>query len=112
MMKDTIISLSQKNRNNKFLKNKIEIKCKCGFSEKMTYFDFLSGGEFNIGKPTQAVSPYISESIYDETISITPLYLSRKCPSCGEDLSAVFPISLENLIPMLQLAPPDPLMYG
>ena len=111
-MKDTIISLSQKNRNNKFLKNKIDIKCKCGFSEKITYFDFLSGGEFDIGQTIQTVSTYISESIYDETIRVTPLNLSRKCPVCGEKIMAVFPISLENLIPMMQMAPPDPLMYG
>ena len=111
-MKDTIISLIQKNRNNRFLKNKIELKCKCGFSEKITYYDFLSGGEFDIGQTIQTVSTYISESIYDETIRVTPLNLSRKCPGCGEKITAVFPISLENLIPMMQMAPPDPLMYG
>ena len=111
-MKDTIISLIQKNRNNRFLKNKIELKCKCGFSEKITYFDFLSGGEFDIGQTTQTVSTYISESIYEEMIRVTPLNLSRKCPICGEEIKAVFPISAENLIPMLQMAPPDPLMYG
>ncbi len=111
-MKDTIISLSRKNRTNNFLKNKIELKCKCGFSEKITYYDFLSGGEFDIGQTTQMVSTYISESIYDETIRVTPLNLSRKCPACGEEIRAVFPISVENLIPMLQMAPPDPLMYG
>ena len=111
-MKDTIISLSQKNRNNTFLKNKVVLKCKCGFCEKITYYDFLSGGEFDIGQTTQIVSPFISESIYNETIQVTPLNLSRKCPSCGNEITAVFPISLENLIPMLQLQPPDPLMYG
>ncbi|CAG1002065.1 MAG: hypothetical protein OIN86_03755 [Candidatus Methanoperedens sp.] len=111
-MKDTIISLIKKNRNNYFLKNKIELKCKCGFSEKVTYYDFLSMGEFDIGQTTQTISTYISESIYDETIRVTPLNLSRKCPVCGEGITAIFPISLENLIPMLQMAPPDLLMYG
>ena len=111
-MKETIISLIEKNRNNKFLKNTIELKCICGFGEKITYFDFISMGKFDIGQTTQAVSTYISESIYDEMIRITPLNLSRKCPECGEEIKAVFPISLENLIPMLQMEPPDPLMYG
>lgn len=111
-MKDMIIALLQKNRNNQFLKNKVNMKCKCGFCERITYYDFLSGGEFEIGQTIQTVSPFISESIYDETIRVTPLHLSRKCPSCGEEITAVFPVSLENLIPMLQLQPPDPLMYG
>lgn len=111
-MKDTIISLSQKNRNNKFLKNKLELRCKCGFSEKLTYYDFLAGGEFNIGQPSSIVSPFISESIYDETINVTPLQLSKKCPACGEEMTAVFPLSLEELIPILKSQPPDPQMYG
>ena len=111
-MKDAIISLLEQNKNNKFLKNTIELRCKCGFSEKITYYDFLSGGKFEIGTPTHTVSPFISESIYDETISVTPLQLSRKCPLCGENMVAVFPISLENIIPLLQSKPPDLLMYG
>ncbi len=111
-MIDTIISLSQKNKKNNFLKNKIELKCKCGFSEKITYYDFLSEGKFEIGETSQTVSPFISESIYDETIRVTPLTLSKKCPICGQEIRATFPISLENLIPMLQMQPPDPLMYG
>lgn len=111
-MKDSIISLSQKNRNNKFLKNKIELRCKCGFSEKLTYYDFLAGGEFNIGKPSSILSPFISESVYDETITVTPIILSKKCPACGKELTAVFPLSLEELIPILQSQPPDPHMYG
>ncbi len=112
MMKDTIISLSQKNRNNKFLKNKIEICCECGYSDNLSYYDFLSRGEFDFGQPVPILSPFISESIYDETINVTPLQLTRKCPSCGKDIVVVFPLSLENLIPMLQSQPPDPLMYG
>lgn len=111
-MKDTIISLLKKNRDNKFLKNKVELKCKCGFSEQITYYDLIVGGEFEIGETIQTISPFISEFIYDEMIRVTPLNLSRKCPSCGEKITAPFPISLENLIPMLQMAPPDPLMYG
>lgn len=111
-MKDTIISLSQKNRNNRFLKNKIELRCKCGFSEKLTYYDFLAGGEFNIGQPSSIVSPFISEYIYDETINVTPLQLSKKCPACGEEITAVFPLSMEDLISILQSQPPDPQMYG
>ncbi|MCX9083722.1 MAG: hypothetical protein OIN87_02865 [Candidatus Methanoperedens sp.] len=111
-MKDAIISLMDQNKKNKFLKNTVELRCKCGFSEKITYFDFLSGGEFEIGKPTRTVSPFISESIYEETISVTPLMLSRKCSSCGEIIVTVFPISLENIIPMLRSGPPDLLMYG
>lgn len=111
-MKDMIISLSKKNRKNTFLKNIIELKCICGFSEKISYYDFLSGGEFEIGQTILTVSPYISESIYDETIRVTPLNLTRNCPSCREKIAEMFPISLENLIPMLQMQPPDPLMYG
>lgn len=111
-MKDSIVSLSQKNRNNKFLKNNIELRCKCGFSEKLTYYDFLAGGEFNFGQPSSILSPFISESIYDETIIVTPINLSKKCPACGKDLTAVFPLSLEELIPILQYPPPDPQMYG
>ncbi|MBU4492510.1 MAG: hypothetical protein KKD69_08625 [Euryarchaeota archaeon] len=112
MMKDTISSLSQKNRNNKFLKNKIELRCKCGYSEKLTYYDFLAAGEFNIGQTTPTLSPFISEAIYDETINVTPLLLSKKCPVCGEEMTAVFPLSIEDLIPILQSHPPDPQMYG
>ncbi|MFZ2410084.1 MAG: hypothetical protein WAW23_00790 [Candidatus Methanoperedens sp.] len=111
-MKDSIISLLPKNRNNKFLKNKIELRCKCGFSEKLTYYDFLVGGEFNIGQPSSILSPFISESVYDETIIVTPLNFSKKCPACGKDLTAVFPLSLEELMPILQSQPPDPHMYG
>ncbi|HEY9205911.1 MAG TPA: hypothetical protein VIO58_08315 [Candidatus Methanoperedens sp.] len=111
-MKEILISLSQKNRNNNFLKNKIEIRCKCGYSEKLSYYDFLTGGEFNIGQPTHTISPFISETIYDETIQVTPLYLSKKCPLCGGEITAVFPLSLENLITILQSRPPDPQMYG
>ena len=111
-MKDVISSLLEQNKNNKFLKNTIELRCKCGFSEKITYYDFLSGREFEKGKPVHTISPFISESIYDEMISVTPLQLSRKCPSCNEDIIIVFPISLENIIPMLQSKPPDLLMYG
>ncbi len=111
-MKDTIIELSKKNRDNKFLKNKVELRCKCGFSEKLTYYDFLAGGEFEIGQPAPVLSPFISETIYDETVNVTPILLSKKCPACGEDISAIFPLSVENLIPILQSKPPDPQMYG
>ncbi len=111
-MKDSIISLLQKNRNNKFLKNKIELRCKCGFSEKLTYYELLAGGEFNFGQPSSILSPFISESIYDENITVTPLNFSKKCPACGEEITAVFPLSLEELIPILQSRQPDPQMYG
>lgn len=111
-MKELVISLSHKNRNNKFLKNKIELRCKCGFSEKLTYYDFLAGGEFSIGQPSSILSPFISESVYDETITVTPVSVSKKCPACGELITAVFPLSLEELIPILQSQPPDPHMYG
>ncbi len=111
-MKETIISLVQQHRNNQFLKNELELKCVCGFSEKISYYNFLLKGEFDIGPPIQTISPFISESIYEEAITITPLYLSKKCQSCGTEIKAIFPVSLENLIPMLQLQPPDALMYG
>ncbi len=111
-MNDAINSLLQKNRNNKFLKNKIELRCQCGYSEKITYYDFLAGGEFNIGQPASIISPFISESVYDETINVTPIHLSRKCPSCGEPISVVFPLSLEDLVHILHSQPPDPQMYG
>lgn len=111
-MKEILISLSKKNRHNRYLKNKLELRCKCGFFENITYFDLLTGGEFNIGQPVATISPFISESVYDETINVTPLYFSIKCPECSEEISVVFPLSLENLISMLQSQPPDPLMYG
>ncbi|WP_048093974.1 hypothetical protein [Candidatus Methanoperedens nitratireducens] len=112
MMKEEIISLSQKARNNIFFKNKIELRCNCGHSEKITYYEFLTGGEFNIGQATSTVSPFISETIYDETISVTPLYLSKRCATCDEELTVVFPIALEALILILRSNPPDPQMYG
>ncbi len=102
----------RKSKKNNFLKNKIEFKCKCGYSEKLSYYDFLTGGEFKIGKAIPTISPFISETIYDETINVTPLYSSKKCPQCGEEITTVFPLSLENLIPILQSHPPDPQMYG
>jgi hypothetical protein len=111
-MKELLVSLSQKNRYNRFLKNKVEFRCKCGHSETLTYYDFLTGGEFDIGQPASIISPFISESIYDETISATPIFLTKKCPDCGEEIAAVFPLSLENLISLLQMQPPDPQMYG
>jgi len=111
-MKDTVISLAKKNRNNNFLKNKLELKCRCGYSEKLTYYDFLAGGEFNIGQPYSVISPFISEFVYEETISVTPLNLSKKCPACGEEINAVFPLSLEELIHLLKSQPPDSQMYG
>ena len=111
-MKEMIVSLSQKNRYNRFLKNKIELSCKCGYLETITYYDFLAGGEFEISQHASIVSPFISESIYDETITVTPIHLTKKCPDCGEDITTVFPLSVENLIPILQVPPPDPQMYG
>ena len=111
-MKDLLVSLSQKNRQNRFLKNSIELRCKCGYIEKMTYYDFLAGGEYNFGQPLSVVSPFISESIYDETIIATPILLTRKCPDCGEEIPAVFPLSLENIISILKMQPPDLQMYG
>ncbi|VVB88429.1 Uncharacterised protein [uncultured archaeon] len=111
-MKDSVISLAQKNRNNRFLRNKIELLCACGFSEKLSYYDFLTGGEFDIGQPTATISPFISESVYDETINVTPLHATRKCPACGKEIIVVFPLSLENIITILQAQPPDPQMYG
>ncbi len=111
-MKEVLVSLSEKNRYNRFLKNKVELKCKCGYEEAMSYYDFLAGGAFEFGQPAHIISPFISESIYDETITATPIQLTKKCPVCGEEIIAVFPISLENLIPILQMEPPDPHMYG
>lgn len=111
-MKEQLVSLSQKNRYNKFLKNKVELRCKCGYIETLSYYDFLAGGEYNFGQPVSIVSPFISESIYDETITATPILLIKKCPDCGEEITAVFPLSVENLIPILQVQPPDPNMYG
>jgi len=110
-MKEILISLSKKNKNNKFLKNKFEIKCKCGYSENVTYYDFLAGGRFDLGQPAAIISPFISEYVYDETINVTPLTLLKECPVCGEKMIAVFPLSLENLISILQSQPPDPQMY-
>ncbi len=111
-MKEQLVSLSQKNRYNNFLKNKVEFRCKCGYLETLTYYDFLSGGNFEIGQPAAIISPFISESIYDEMITATPINMTKKCPSCGEEISVVFPVSLENLIPILKMQPPDPNMYG
>lgn len=111
-MKELLVSLSQKNRYNRFLKNKVELRCKCGHTETLTYYDFLAGGEFNLGQPISVVSPFITESIYEETITATPINLIKKCPECGEDIMAVFPISMENLVPLLQVQQPDPQMYG
>jgi hypothetical protein len=111
-MKEILIPLLQKNKGNNFMKNKIEFKCKCGYSEKLSYYDFLAGGEFKIGQAIPTISPFISETIYDETINVTPLYSSKKCPQCGMEITTVFPLSLENLIPILQSHPPDPQMYG
>jgi hypothetical protein len=111
-MKELLVSLSQKNRYNRFLKNKIELSCTCGYLETLTYYDFLAGGEFEIGQPASIISPFISESIYDETITVTPILLKKKCPDCGQEITAVFPLSAENLIPILQVQPPDPQMYG
>ncbi len=112
-MKETITALLKQNSNNRFLKNRIKLKCeKCGFCETITYYDFLSRAEYEIGQTSQTVSPFISESIYDETIHVTPLTLNRKCPICHEEIKIVFPISIETLIPMLQSRPPDPQMYG
>ncbi len=111
-MKEILISLSQKNRDNKFLKNKFELQCNCGYSEVFTYYEFLAGGEFDLGQPASVISPFISESIYEETITFTPLLLLKKCPVCGEEISSVFPLSLENLIAILQAPQPDPQMYG
>jgi hypothetical protein len=111
-MKKILISLSRKNKNNRFLKNFIDIRCKCGFSEKLTYYDFLAGGEFIIGQPASTISPFISEAIYEETITLTPLHLSKNCPVCKEEITAVFPLSCENLVTILQTSPPDPCMYG
>jgi hypothetical protein len=111
-MKEKLISLSQKNKNNHFLKNKIELRCKCGYRESTTYYDYLTSGEFNIGEPVSTISPFISEAVYDETISVTPLRSSKKCPACGKEIIVVFPLSLEELIPLLQSRPPDPHMYG
>lgn len=88
------------------------MKCKCGYLEKIMYFDLLSGGEFNIGQPASIISPFISESVYDETIIVTPIQLSRECPSCGGVIITMFPTSLEDLIAILKLQPPDPNMYG
>ncbi len=111
-MKEILISLSKKNKSNRFLKNKIEIRCKCGYSDSITYYDFLIGGEFDIGQPTSTISPFISEAVYDETISVTTLHSSKKCPECGDGITAIFPLSLEELIHVLQSKPPDPQMYG
>lgn len=111
-MKKVLISLLQKNKENKFLKNNVELRCRCGYTERISYYDFLVSGEFDIGQPTSTISPFISESIYEETITVTSLNLSRKCPVCGEKISVVFPLSLEELIPILQSQPPDPQMYG
>ncbi len=111
-MKELLVSLSQKNRYNKFLKNKVELRCKCGYNGTLTYYDFLADGEYDFGQPVSIVSPFISESIYDETITATPILLTKKCPDCGEEITAVFPLSLENLIPILNMQPPDPQMYG
>ena len=111
-MKDLLVSLSRKNRYNKFLNNKVELRCTCGYNETMTYYDFLVSGEYNFGQPVSIISPFISESIYDETITATPILLTKKCPDCGEEIAAMFPLSLENLIPILKMQPPDPHMYG
>lgn len=111
-MKDLIVSLSRKNKYNAFMKNKVEFHCKCGYSEMLSYYAFLSGGDFSIGQPASIISPFISETIYDETITATPIHLTKKCPDCSEEITAVFPLSVEDLVHILQVQPPDPIMYG
>ena len=111
-MKEILISLSHKNKDNKFLKNKFDLQCKCGYSEKLSYYDFLTMGEFNLGQPASVISPFISESIYEETITFTPLVYLKKCPVCGGEITSVFPLSLENLVTILQTPQPDLQMYG
>ena len=76
------------------------LKCKaCGFSENITYLNYLKAGRFELGESKTIEVSYAAPTILGlgHTVEkITPIIVTARCNRCASEISFA-PVSLEYL---------------
>ena len=78
-----------------------QVVCKaCGFTQKITYLEYLKAGRFELGKTRMIEVSYAAPTIFGLSHvveRITPITLTVRCERCGTEIS-FSPVSLEYLL--------------
>ena len=77
------------------------IACKtCGFTERITYLDYLKSGRFKLGKMRTIEVSYATPTISglsNMREKITPILMTIRCERCGTKIRCS-PVSVEYLL--------------
>lgn len=112
-IKKQIISFTKRRRNYAFLTNTLTFRCdKCNKKYRVSYYDLLVNGNFELQSPVHTLTTYVREAEYEEDVTVTPIVAKRLCTGCDTELMRDFPVSLEYLLVILQSKPPDAGIYG
>jgi hypothetical protein len=101
--KEEIINRARKGvfDHNPLLVTSHPVVCKaCGFTQKITYLDYLKSGRFELGEPRMIEVSYAAPTIFGLSHAverITPIIMTIRCERCGTDISCS-PVSLEYLL--------------
>ena len=101
--KEEIINRARKGvfDHNPLLATSHPVVCKaCGFTQKITYLDYLKSGRFELGEPRMIEVSYAAPTIFGLSHAverITPIIMTIRCERCGTDISCS-PVSLEYLL--------------
>ena len=86
---------------NPLLATSHQVACKaCGFTQKITYLDYLKTGRFELGETRMIEVSYAAPTIFGLSHAverITPIIMTIKCERCGTEISCS-PVSLEYLL--------------
>jgi ribosomal protein L37E len=78
-----------------------QVVCKaCGFSQKITYLDYLKSGKFELGETRMIEVSYAAPTLFGLSHAMekrTPIIMTARCERCGTEISCS-PVSLEYLL--------------
>ena len=101
--KEEIINRARKRvfDRNPLLATPHQVVCKaCGFTQKITYLDYLKSGKFELGETRMIEVSYAAPTIFGLSHAverITPIIMTVRCERCGTEISCS-PVSLEYLL--------------
>jgi hypothetical protein len=86
---------------NPLLATSHELVCKaCGFTQKITYLDYLKSGRFELGETRMIEVSYAAPTIFGLSHAVekmTPILMRVRCERCGTEISCS-PVSVEYLL--------------
>jgi hypothetical protein len=86
---------------NPLLATSHQVTCEaCGFTQKITYLDYLKAGRFELGETQMIEVSYAAPTIFGLSHAverITPIIMTIRCERCGTEISCS-PVSLEYLL--------------